>query len=346
MEYYKHLYTTVKNKYDKVIEENKKLGKKADSLYNIVEISNYINKELRNDNLMDMINDMIIGILGVTYSTIFIKEEKELIIKSTNKVAVDMYFSDLESKNINEFKEFLINSIEPIKVIDDIKDSIHSVIGMPIKLRNKLLGYILVEHKIYNSLNDESKLFLQSIASQVAIAIENSLLYKQLKEMTEKDPLLGIYNRNYFFNYLEDKILDTKKKNFALVMIDIDDFKKVNDTYGHQFGDEALKVTAKILMKNTQATDIVARYGGEEIVLCLNNFDTEENLYNNIDSIRHELECTDIVLNGSKCKITGSFGIAMYPVDGENVNQLIRHADELLYESKRNGKNRVTYRHQ
>ena len=231
MEYYKHLYTTIKNKYDKVIEENKKLGKKADSLYNIVEISNYINRELRNDNLMDMINDMIIGILGVTYSTIFIKEEKELIIKSTNKVAGDMYFSDLESKNINEFKEFLINSIEPIKVIDDIKDSIHSVIGMPIKLRNKLLGYILVEHKIYNSLNDESKLFLQSIASQVAIAIENSLLYKQLKEMTEKDPLLGIYNRNYFFNYLEDKILDTKKKNFALVMIDIDDFKKVNDTY-------------------------------------------------------------------------------------------------------------------
>lgn len=345
MEDYKHLYTAVKKEYDKAIEVNRKLGKKADSLYNIVEISNYINRDLKNENLIDMINDMIIGILGVTYSTIFIIEDEKLTIKATNKGGKDVCFSDLESEKINEFKEFLINSAEPIRIIDNPENSIHSVIGMPIKLTNKMLGYILVEHIIYNSLNNEAKLFLKSIANQVAIAVENSSLYKQLKEMTEKDPLLGIYNRKYFFNYLECKIADLKSDNFALVMMDIDDFKKVNDTFGHQFGDEALKITSNILLTNTKEKDIVARYGGEEIVMCMENYGTEEALYESVERIRSELEHTDIRLNNNKCRITGSFGIAIYPKDGETANKLIRHADDLLYESKKKGKNIVMCRH-
>lgn len=345
MQDYKHLYTAVKKEYDKVIMVNRKLGKKVDSLYNIVEISNYINMYLKNENLMDMINDMIIGILGVTYSTIFIIEDNELMVKSTNKDLKDMYLTDLENEYINNFEEFLINSIEPIKTIQNLNNSIHSVIGMPIKLRNKLLGYILVENKIYNSLMDESKLFLNSIANQVAIAIENSLLYKRLKQMTEKDALLGIYNRKYFFNYLEDKIANFNGEKFALVMMDIDDFKQVNDTYGHQFGDIALKTAANVLLNNTDNKDIVARYGGEEIIICVESYDTEENLYNNIEDIRIELERTDIVLNNCKCRITGSFGIAVYPQDGQSVNELIRHADNLLYESKKKGKNTVMCKH-
>ncbi|MDO5518279.1 MAG: sensor domain-containing diguanylate cyclase [Clostridium sp.] len=345
MEDYKRLYTAVKEEYDKAIGVNRILGKKVDSLYNIVEISNYINMYLRNENLMDMINDMIIGILGVTYSTIFIVEGDKLKIKSTNKTSSDMYITDSESKYINNYQEFLVNSVEPIKTIENPENNIHSVIGMPVKLRNKILGYILVEHKIYNSLIDESKLFLKSIANQVAIAIENSLLYNQLKQMTERDPLLGIYNRKYFFNYLEEKIVQESDKRFALVMVDLDDFKKVNDTYGHQFGDEALRTAAKVLKSNIDTEDIVARYGGEEIILCIEDYDTEDNLYENIENMRSELENTDIVFNNIKSSITGSFGIAVYPTDGKNVIELIRHADNLLYESKRKGKNTVMCKH-
>ncbi|HCW54630.1 MAG TPA: GGDEF domain-containing protein [Clostridium sp.] len=345
MEQYKSLYNNIKKKYIDVSKENKILEKKVDSLYNIVEISNYINIYFRSENLMDMINDMIIGILGVSYSTIFIVENNEMKIKSTNNNIENINLTDIERYNIMHYKDFLINEKETIKFEGSSRNDIHCILGMPIKLREKPLGYILVEHEVYNSLTDDSMLFLRSIANQVAISIENASLYKQLKKMTMYDPLLDIYNRKYFFNSLEKKINKKNSEKFAIIMIDIDDFKKVNDTYGHQFGDKVLKTFADIILRNVSKKDIVARYGGEEIIICINNYNYKEDVYNNIEKIRRELEETRIVDNNNSINITGSFGIAFFPADGQDVSNLIKCADELLYMSKKNGKNTISCNH-
>ena len=104
MERYKSLYNNIKKRYIDISNENRILEKKVDSLYNIVEISNYINIYFRSENLIDMINDMIIGILGVSYSTIFIVENNKIKIKSTNKNIENINLTDIERYNIMHYK--------------------------------------------------------------------------------------------------------------------------------------------------------------------------------------------------------------------------------------------------
>ena len=260
---YKQLYNSLKSEYEtyqqfsekhmqELVNKNIKLEKNIDALSNIVEIGKYMNAYLSDDNLISMINDMILGILGVTYSTIFILENGELSIKASNIDSMNIKLTSTEIASISKEEEFIMNDENIIKQTGSAKVDIHSIMGIPIVLRSKFIGYILVEHKMFNFMTTELKIFLKSIANQIAIIIES---------------LMGIYNRKYFLDFLEKSIKENEDRKFAVVMVDIDDFKNVNDTYGHQFGDEVLKNTAKILKKWTEENDLLARYGGEELII-------------------------------------------------------------------------------
>lgn len=352
MQDYKKLYNSLKEEYktyqifleshiQELTNKNIKLEKNIDSLYNIVEISKYINTYFSNDNLIGMINDMIIGILGVTYSTIFLMENNELIVKTSNIEGMDITLTSEEIMHINKEEGFLINSKEPLKQVGEKKREIHSSMGVAIKLREKFIGYIVVEHQLYNFMNLEIEMFLQSIANQIAIAIENYFLYRELESLTKRDPLLGIYNRKYFFEFLEKKINADNVDKFAIVMMDIDDFKKVNDTYGHQFGDEILINTMNIIKRWLNEHDIIARYGGEEFILYISDFSDEDSVLSKIEIIRRFIQDSKINFNGESKSVTASFGISFFPQDGTTVNELVKAADDLLYEAKHIGKNRV-----
>ncbi|WP_160689401.1 diguanylate cyclase [Clostridium sp. C2-6-12] len=356
MQDYEKLYYSLKTEfenYQRFTEQhrqemnikNMKLEKSIDSLSNIIEVSKYINTFFSSDNLMSMINDMIIGILGVTYSTIFLIEDGELKIKASNIEEEEINFTSDQLANINSGDEFLINSESPIKRNEKHKINIHSIMGSPIKLRDKFIGYIVVEHNLYKFLNTEMKVFLRSIANQIAIAIENSLLYKELEKINQRDSLLGIYNRKYFFEFLEKNIKKESGNKFAIAMIDIDDFKKINDTYGHQFGDKILINTAKVVASGIDSKDILARYGGEEFILYITDFTTEDSVYNKIEIIRRNLEKSKVGFEGQNKSVTASFGISFFPLNGTDISELINKADDLLYKSKKSGKNRVLSGH-
>ena len=356
MQNYEKLYNTLKMEYEnyqmfseqhiqELNQKNVKLEKSIDSLSNIIEVSKYINTFFSNDNLISMINDMILGILGVTYSTIFLIEDGELVVKASNIEKMDIKLTSEELLHINKEEEFIINSERILKETGENKTHIHSIMGSPIKLRDKFIGYIIVEHNIYKFMTIELKLFLRSIANQIAIAIENSLLYKELEKINQIDSLLGIYNRKYFFEFLEKNKCEEMQDKFAIVMIDIDDFKKINDTYGHQFGDEILINTAKIVGSGIDKDDILARYGGEEFILYISNFVDENSVYNKIETIRSVLENSQVSLNNENKSVTASFGIAFSNLNGTGINQLIKNADDLLYKAKKSGKNRVISGH-
>jgi len=323
-----------------VSEKNTKLEKRLDNLTNIVEISKYINSNISDPNLISMINDMIIGILGVTYSSIYLFEFDQLVVKATNSDEVDL---NLKFKDhfveLSEGKLFILNS-KGVKDEDLIKDKIHSIIGIPINLRDKFTGYIIVEHTLWNFFSQEHVNFISSIANQIAIAIENSLLYAKVKESSIRDPLLGIYNRKYFFDTIEDKLLKNEATQFAIVMMDIDDFKKINDIYGHQAGDEILLSVTKTINENLYEEDIVARYGGEEIVIYIDEVQNYNIVYNRIDNIRKEI--TNIISKSKNVKIpiTASFGISYYK-GNKSLDKVVKTADILLYKAKESGKNRV-----
>lgn len=323
-----------------ISEKNTKLEKRLDNLTNIVEISKYINSNISDPSLISMINDMIIGILGVTYSSIYLFEFDQLVVKATNSDMVDLnlkfkdHFVDLK-----EGKLFILNS-KGVKDEDLIKDKIHSIIGIPINLRDKFTGYIIVEHTLWNFFSQEHINFISSIANQIAIAIENSLLYAKVKDSSIRDPLLGIYNRKYFFDTIEDKLLRDSSIQFAIVMMDIDDFKKINDIYGHQAGDEILLSVTKTINENLYEEDIVARYGGEEIVIYIDEVQNYNIVYKRIDNIRKEITNTISKNKNIKIPITASFGISYYR-GNKSVDKVLKTADIMLYKAKRNGKNRV-----
>jgi diguanylate cyclase (GGDEF)-like protein len=322
-----------------------KSEKKLDSITNIVEVSKYINSNLSEDNLISMINDMIIGILGVKYSSIYLLKEDcadEFIIKATNSINSD---SDVLKEHILssrlDGKVFVINDNDPLFENFPGREDIHSIIGVPIYLREEFKGYIIVEHSLCDFFSQEHSSFISSIANQIGIALENNFLYNRIKESSIRDPLLGIFNRRYFFELIESKVKEAPENNFAIVMIDIDKFKKVNDTFGHQFGDKTLIEVSKIIAQSVGENDYVARYGGEEIVIYLGEVNNPVGVFEKIDKLRSDISETVIELDDIQHSVTASFGISFYPKDGGNVQDVLSVADLMLYDAKHTGRNRV-----
>lgn len=164
-----------------------------------------------------------------------------------------------------------------------------------------------------------------------------------LKELAIRDGLTGLYNHQEFYFRLESEISYSKRHghHLSLVMMDIDNFKGINDTYGHLVGDKVLKEVARILLEYVRSSDVVCRYGGEEFTVILPETDTKEAL-ETADRIKRKIE--EFRITDEKGKIiyvTVSIGVATYPKDGTTSRLLLNNADHALYAAKLKGKNRV-----
>jgi len=182
--------------------------------------------------------------------------------------------------------------------------------------------------------------------------VENGRIQLMIVDITEDmrlsftDPLTGLYNRRFINEVLIKEIERDKRldKEFSIVLLDLDNFKKVNDTFGHLSGDIALKTVAGIMTGNVRKFDIVGRYGGEEFVIVMPETSKIRAL-DIADRIRSVLGRKSIGIAGRKrIKLTGSFGIATFKEDGTSPAELLFLADERLYKAKREGKNRVVVR--
>ncbi len=210
------------------------------------------------------------------------------------------------------------------------------------------IGWIYVETDTLTELDRKFlDVLFRKIASPLAVSFEKDLAYELLEKEREKlleeamkDPLTGLYNRRYFFAYLEEKLKERESMKFplSLVIVDIDHFKMINDTYGHLVGDQVLKELAIILKKNVRLSDCVARYGGEEFVIVM-PFAALSDACRKVERIRKAVEehrfCGDL-----KLKVTISAGVTEYE-DGMSIEEFIDRADQNLYEAKRTGRNRV-----
>jgi diguanylate cyclase (GGDEF)-like protein len=173
-----------------------------------------------------------------------------------------------------------------------------------------------------------------------------------LRDITEEvmlattDPLTKIYNRRYMNEFLamETQRSRRSQKEFAVVLVDVDDFKKINDAYGHLSGDVILKMIVGGIISGTRQYDIVGRYGGEEFLIIMPEIDkltavhVADRMRRNIEN--HEIE----VLDGEKVRVTASFGVSIFSEDGISPDDLLVKADERLYKAKWEGKNRVVYK--
>ncbi len=184
---------------------------------------------------------------------------------------------------------------------------------------------------------------LETVAEHAALSLSNMRLQQRLHEQSTRDPLTGLYNRRYTQEAIqrERKRADRVGDTIGILLMDIDYFKKINDTWGHDAGDEVLRRLAAILRRFFRSHDIVCRYGGEEFLIILPGADFEAAMVKAEAlraTIENELRCS---WQGQHISTTVSIGVSQYPWDGLSVEQLLDMADKALYQAKEQGRNRV-----
>lgn len=189
---------------------------------------------------------------------------------------------------------------------------------------------------------DHSVMDFGVIVKMLNLCLEKINLYEKLEKISIHDNLTGIYNRRYFNGrfYEEFGRSEKFKLKLSVLMIDIDNFKKINDTYGHLVGDRVLREVSKMITHNLREIDFVARYGGEEFVVILLETDKSGALFVG-ERIRKEIEAKKIRAFDETLSVTVSVGVATYPNNARSSGIFLEVADKALYSAKNKGKNRV-----
>ncbi|PKO15857.1 MAG: hypothetical protein CVU39_10060 [Chloroflexi bacterium HGW-Chloroflexi-10] len=217
-----------------------------------------------------------------------------------------------------------------------------SLIGTPLVSPNEAIGALLIarldQEKAFTE--DEFSLFML-MGDQISVTLQNALLYQKIKHTAIFDELSGLYNRHHFFNEANQEFHRAKTEAgiFSVIMLDLDYFKSVNDTYGHIMGDKLLQKTAQLFQKNIRRLDTAARYGGEEFIALLPNTPIAE------AALVAKRICTaiaekDFVFSDQTIKITASLGVSTYS-PGDTLKNTCERADQALLIAKQSGRNQV-----
>jgi len=177
---------------------------------------------------------------------------------------------------------------------------------------------------------------------EAAPVLETKRLMETLRESSLSDPMTGLNNRRFLEEYVETLVANVhrRKSGLSIMMLDLDYFKMVNDTYGHDAGDAVLKALSKVLRQSVRASDLVIRYGGEEFMIVLQDT-TAENADQIAETIRSSVEKLEVQTGNVRLKKTISIGISDFPTDSETFWQAVKFADVALYQAKESGRNRV-----
>lgn len=215
---------------------------------------------------------------------------------------------------------------------------------VPILAQGEALGILHIQATEADPEMTEAEMsFYTTFAAQVGLSVANIRLREALKAQSIRDPLTGLYNRRYLQEVLEREIRRSirSEQHLGILILDLDHFKKFNDTYGHEAGDAVLRETASFLIRSVRAEDFVCRYGGEEFVVVLPTADLRASEAR-AQRIREKLRDLVVMDHGrSLGLITASIGVAALPDQGINEKQLLEAADAALYRAKREGRDRV-----
>jgi diguanylate cyclase (GGDEF)-like protein len=212
-----------------------------------------------------------------------------------------------------------------------------SIIGIPLKVGEAVVGVMnLTRSTVGNPAPSELRL-LGLLSDQAAVAISNANLHQIISRQAFSDTLTGLPNRRALDERLEDEVQSARRSNysFAVVMMDLDGFKEINDTYGHSTGDDILRLVFNQMSRGVRNTDFLARYGGDELTLILTQADmssakiVSEKIIEGIKKIKFTLP------DRKKLKLGISGGIAIFPVHARNGADLLRAADAALYQAKK-----------
>lgn len=325
---------------------NDTLNRKVAEFFNLQHLQSAIRTIHNTEELLKTVNDMIIGIVGPTYSSIVLYEkdndgaEGRFVLAATN----------IKPEHTKDFLEhdcpmlWAINNEDG--VVSDVGNGIYfkdekiaSYIVMPLMINTERVGMIVIAQYLQSGLNSEHLRLIRYIAGDLSVALANTGLYEKMEKMATMDGLTLVYNRMFFKTALEQEF-EKARGNYPLsiAICDADLFKSINDRYGHIFGDYVLKCIADRLKSKIRSNDIIARYGGEEFVIILPNCPLKA-AYRIVDRLRESICSEPIKDKNNSIYVTVSFGVATYPDHGTTSSAVLIAADNALYAAKRDGRN-------
>jgi len=322
------------------------------------EVSRGLNSNLKFEEIIDLLVHIIQKIFQYDRITIVQYEPGDNHAKITRVIGQDDIFPKGTVFPIEEgLTGWVIRKQKPLRVADIERDEyfmprynkqektnykLRSFLAAPISYNDLCFGAVCIECCQSNQYKDRHERVLTMLANNFGVALERSYMLKKLESLATTDGLTGLYNYRSFIHRLSEEIERALRYNlkFSLLLLDLDFFKKVNDTYGHLAGDLVLKKIAEMLKAGTRTIDFIARYGGEEFTIIL----IESNLPDSLitaERIRKSIENMEIVFNNEKIKITISIGAVEFSEHQRDPKELMTIVDNALYRAKKAGRNRI-----
>ncbi|MDF1618276.1 sensor domain-containing diguanylate cyclase [Petrocella sp. FN5] len=354
---YKKLHHVLLTQKQEIEKKNIELNRVSSEMYTQSELLRYISSVLDIDELIGLVADSIIGAIGVDTCMLYVLDEgtNEKFYKVNTVIEYDFlesFKTDIEKGVYSRFyengKPFMDSNVDIHEYPFIQHREVGSLIIVPLVKSDQVYGLLIAEHHTKDMFDHNSMNFFKSIISQINIAINNANLYSKMEEIAIRDGLTGLYNREHIQSIIIEAIDHIEKDDvLSLALLDIDRFKKINDTYGHLFGDEVIKAVSKIIQRIANEHDGHAgRYGGEEflVVLPKKNLKEAEAI---VTALHEEIKALEIIYKGSaKVKVDTSIGLSALPTVAKDVESLLHRADNAMYYSKNHGRGRLIVDHE
>jgi diguanylate cyclase (GGDEF)-like protein len=304
--------------------------------------------ESAGNNLPNLFDFSSFGVFWKEDLFLFLYQEESCPSPFTQEVVKNMIkvFSTLGGESIEADRITLQvekRKLRPKQMMMDPKATLKSHLTLPLTVEGEILGCISLNSDQPNAFDAQDLQFFSVIGYQMAATLKHFQRFSSIKNIAIYDTLTGLYNRRYF----EERLGVETQKSFcsgtplSLVMVDIDLFKKVNDTFGHAEGDQVLCKISSLLKTSVRKKDTVARYGGEEFILILPEAGLEESFVI-AERIRRLVENSAFEVGQAQVNLTLSMGISNFPSHrAKSKEELVKMADQALYDAKRGGRNKV-----
>lgn len=342
--------------YYRAMEEDKK---NAETL---VEITSAVTATLDTSEILDIIVKKVGEATGAVRCSIVlvVKDSEGYVLASHDNPRIRDFKIDLMKypeirEAINKKTVLAVHDVQSDPLMESVRDEVKnlkdmSILIVPIVFNDEVLGTLFLRtRKNDDGFTKKQIDFCRIVANTAFHGIKNARLFEKvskekdrLKEIAVRDQLTSLYNHNFFYSRLEEEFERAVRydTHLAIIMMDIDDFKLINDTYGHRVGDNVLKELSAMIKNGVRKTDILARYGGEEFAIILPHT-ALKGAQEEAERLRQLIEMHSYA-GLTREKITLSLGVAAYPVKGVlNSGDLVSRADDALYDAKRSGKNCV-----
>ncbi len=336
------------------------LMRQVEELSVLCEISRELSSSLQHEALLQKIVDSAVSLLDCRICSLMLFEDDKQHLRIRYAVGLPEEVVEKASAVVGQgVTGWVAERGQPLLIEDITRDerfqarqkgkakgkySTRSLLSVPLLIGTEVVGVLNVNNKRNNAVFTHHDLGnLTMLASQAAVSIENARLYETLQRLAVTDPLTKLFRRNYFEEQLTAELGRCRRygRPLSLMMLDIDHFKSVNDTYGHPVGDQVLQGLAGLLRRYGRKDDLIARYGGEEFVAYLVETDRAGAQLAG-ERIRSATEVQEFVTTDDRIlKVTVSVGTASFPEDSDDPVELVRMADLALYTAKHSGRNQV-----